>query len=390
MRPVGHPVALGSYATKSLSNPRFERFDLSRWDRIFLPPALQDLMDESPLDIQTFIEDDNRGAILPMPAATLDGTDFFLSVKGVGSTIDPYSWRPLDREYAAQLCRDAAVRDRLRRHPTTPGDRIITGEVWLRGSPYGGQGLDHATTALQVSKRADLTSLAGFRVAPTVKVSLFPPELEERIRTIRWYREYQGRFVQEIRLVPSNVRIYFHSRNTVGASARHVFTLFGIDSSAKAHRFEIAFVRSTVAMLTLFARTLRYEATRDRYLGFDYDDVWLDKDAVVAPDGTVYFVDLEGIVERALEKHQVVEKIDDQVHRSLYELTFAYEQIEAERVRQFGGGESRTGHFETVLREALRTDPYVDVESAGAHLDLLIRNPCHDDSLVTRFRAVDR
>lgn len=389
MRPTGRPVLLGSYAAESLSNAQFERFDLSRWNRIFLPPAVQELMDEPPLETQTFLEDDNRGAILPDPVATLDGTDFFLSVKGVGSTTDPYSWRPLDREYAAQLCRDPSVRDRLRRHPTAVGDRIVTGEVWLRGSPYGGQGLDHATTALRISERANLTSLAGFRIAPTVKVTLFPPELERRIRTIRWYREYRGRIVQEIRLVPSNVRIYFHARNTVGTSVRHVFTLFRIDSNAKAHRFEIAFVRSTVAMLTLFARTLRYDAVRDRYLGFDFDDVWLDKDAVVAPDGTAYFVDLEGIVERALEKDQVAEKIDDQVHRSLYELTFAYEQIETERVRQFGGGESRTGHFETVLREALRGDPYVDVESGRSHLDLLIRNPCQDESLVTRFRAVD-
>ncbi len=389
MRLTGRPMSLGTYAAESLSNRQFDRFDLSRWDRVFLPPALQDLVDRPPLETQAFIEDDNRGAILPEPVATVDGTQYFLSVKGVGSTIDPYSWRPLDREYAAQLCKDPAVRERLRRHPTALGDRVITGEVWLRGSPYGGQGLDHASTALRVSERADLTSLSGFRIAPIVKVALFPPELEEQIRSIHWYREYRGRIVQELRLVPSNVRIYFHARNTVGTNVRHVFDLFGVASSAAAHRFEVAFVRSTVAMLTLFARTLRYDPERNRYLGFDFDDVWLDKDAVLAPDGTAYFVDLEGIVERALERDQVAEKIDDQVHRSLYELTFAYEQIEAERVRRFGGGESRTGHFEAVLREAVRTDPYVDVESTRSHLDLLIRNHCRDDSLLTRFRAVD-
>lgn len=389
MRLQGLPLELASYPAEVIPNRRFLGVDLRRWEAIYLPGSLTSLLDERPTQIQEFIEDDNRGAILPESVVTLDGMEFYLSVKGVGSTIDPYSWRPLDRVYAAELSDDPAVRERLRRRPAQPSDRVITGEVWLRGSPYGGQGLDHALTALKVSERADLTSVAGFRIAPVVRVALLPPMLEEELRTIHWYRKYRGRFVQEIRLVPSNVRIYFHGRSTVGRDIRHVFDLFSIDSDARALRFEANFVRSTVAMLTLLARTLTFDPQRGNYHGLDFDDVWLDKDAVMAPDGTAFFVDLEGIRDQTLDRDMVRERIDDQIHRSLYELTFAYEQIEGERQRRFGGPASRKGRFEGILREALRDDPFVRVHSTPTGVDLLIRNNCEEESLCTTFRAVE-
>jgi hypothetical protein len=383
------PLELAAYIGKCITNRQFQAFDLRSMESFYLPRALTDLLDESPTETRAFIEDDNRGAILPDSVATLDGIEFYLSVKGVGSVIDPYSWRALDRSYAAELSDDPLVRERLRRHPPEPSDRIITGEVWLRGSPYGGQGLDHAATALKVSERARLTSVGGFLIAPVVKICLLPEELETRLRSIHWYRKFRGRMVQELRLVPSNVRIYFHGRSTVGQNVRHIFDLFSIESNAQAMRFETNFVRSTVAMLTLFARTMTLDTTRGKYVGLDYDDVWLDKDAVLAPDGAAYFVDLEGIVELALDKDMIREKIEDQVHRSLYELTFAYEQIEGERRRRFGIGGSRKGHFEGVLREALRDDPFVQVEASDGNVDLLIQNSCEEQYFYTKFRAVD-
>jgi hypothetical protein len=385
----GMPLELSAYPGKCITNRQFQSFDLGPLETFYLPRSLTGLLDESPTATQAFIEDDNRGAILPESIATLDGTEFFLSVKGVGSVIDPYSWRALDRTYAAELSDDPSVRERLLGRPAEPTDRIITGEVWLRGSPYGGQGLDHATTALKVSERARLTSVAGFLIAPVVKICLLPEALENRLRSIHWYRKFRGRMVQELRLVPSNVRIYFHGRSTVGQNVRHIFDLFSIESNAQALQFETTFVRSTVAMLTLFARTLAYDGSRGKYVGLDYDDVWLDKDAVLAPDGAAYFVDLEGIVELALDKDMIREKIVDQVHRSLYELTFAYEQIEGERRRRFGAGGSRKGHFEGVLREALRADPFVQVETKDGNLDLVIQNSCEEEYFYTKFRAVD-
>ena len=47
--------------------------------------------------------------------------------------------------------------------------------------------------------------------------------------------------------------------------------------------------------------------------------------SVLAPDGTIYFVDLEGLEWIQIKESEVAEKIDDQIYRSLYEFMYAYE-----------------------------------------------------------------
>jgi len=385
---VGPPLRLLEYPATTITNRNFSRFDLAAWDRCYLPLPMASLLDAAALGTAEFVEDDNRSAIDPVPAATLDGQPFFLSVKGVGSAVDPFAHRPLDRPRAAELTDDLDTRARLAAPGTEPGG-MITGELWLRGSPYGGQGLPHALTALRVSERADLTDLHGFRIAPVVKVAFLPTELERRLRTVYWYRRYRDRFVQELRLVPSNVRFYFHGRRTVGSDAAHVFDLFGIDSAAKAHRFQTNFVRSGVALLTLFARTMEYDPPKDRYTGLDFWDVWLDKDAVIAPDGTAYFVDLEGIEPARVDGVDLAEKLDDQIFRSLYEFMFAYEQIDAERTRRFGEVGSRRRRFEALLDEGLRDDRFVRVRTDGPSVVLALRARGADERLNYTFPLVD-
>jgi hypothetical protein len=393
VRLTGVPVRLAGYPAQTITNARFRHLELSGLDRYFLPPALTGLVDEPPHETSTFLEDDNRGAVSPDPIAELDGTSFHLSVKGIGSTIDPFAMAPLDRAEVERRTDDADVRRRLATPSVAPDrddvDRFITGEVWLRGSPYGGQGLAHAETALRVSERAELTSLQGFRIAPVVKIAHLPAATEERIRSIHWFRRFPGPIVQELRLVPSNVRIFFHSRSTLGTGVRDVFDRFGIGSNEAALAFEEAFLRSTVPLLTLFARTLRRDPSNGRFYGLDFHDVWLDKDAVLAPDGTVFFVDLEGIEEEGVDREQVKERIEDQVYRSLYEFLFAYEQIDRERGRRFGHGSSRKTQFVALLGRALTRDPFVRLgtEPRGAYLD--IRNALSDEGLNTRFPLVD-
>jgi hypothetical protein len=387
------PLTLLSYPARTLTNAQFQGMDLATLDRVFLPPALASLLDETPLKTEEFIEDDNRGAVSPEPVATLDGTSFHLSIKGVGSTIDPFSSRPLDRKYASELTQDTDVRRRFglpdTSSPDGEVDRIITGELWLRGSPYGGQGLEHAQIALNVSERASLTSISGFLIAPVVKVAFLPPQLEKRLRTLHWYRRFRGPIVQELRFVPSNMRIYFHAKNTIGSNVGAVFDQFGLSSEEMVLQFEVRFIRSTLAMLTLFARTLRFDDKSKRYCGLDFHDVWLDKDAVLAPDGSVYFVDLEGIEEEAVDREKVAEKLEDQVFRSLYEFMFAYEQLEQERTRRFGRTRSRKSHFETLLHEALRDDPFLHLRSGANGLELEIRNPMADADLYSVFPIMD-
>ena len=386
---AGPPIQLASYAAETITNRNFLAFDLGRWNRYYLPPSMAGLAEGPELGSIDAIEDDNRSAICPDPVATLDGLPFYLSVKGVGSAIDPFSLRRLDAAYAAELTDDLDVRARLRSNPSDRAGGFITGELWLRGSPYGGQGLRHASIALRVSELADVTSIGGFRIAPVVKIARLPEQLAARIRSIHWYRRYREPIVQEIRLVPSNIRIYFHGRNTVGQEPGHVFDLFKVNSPAAAHRFELNFVRSGIAMLTLFARTLAKVGPGDRFSGLDFQDVWLDKDAVLAPDGTVFFVDLEGIDHVVLERSEVPEKIEDQIFRSLYEFMFAFEQIESERSRRFGAPGSRKRQLEAIVVEALREEGLVRPRSGPSGLTLEIRNRAREESLSYEFPFVD-
>src|SRR6266852_9634751 len=153
-----------------------------------------------------------------------------------------------------------------------------------------------------------------------------------------------------MQLFPSNIRIYFHSGSTIGGNIGSIFDLFGIDTDDKALRFLENFVKSGIAYLTLFVRTIAQNQD-GTYSGYDFYDVWLDKDAVLAPDGTIYFVDLEGLEWITVGREKVREKIDDQIYRSLYEFIYAYEQIERERVARFGALTDRKIQFEYLLKE---------------------------------------
>ena len=389
MKLKGFPLTLDTYEPADvLTNKHFARFVMPDFEKVYLPSSMRPFMDNEPEGSREFIVDDNRGAVSPFPSLQLDGTDFYLSVKGVGSTVNPFSQQSLSKTEVCSLVKNPRLRDRI----ASSEERIpryLTGELWLRGSPYGGQGLDHATTSMRVSEMADLTSINGFRVALIVKIVFLPGALEREIKQVYWYRRFGGRMVQETRLVPSNVRIYFHSGSTIGRNTKSVFDLFGIDNNSKALEFQKNFVKSGIAFLTLFTRSIR-KNDDGTYSGIDFYDVWLDKDAVLAPDGTAYFVDLEGLEWITIKKSQVHEKIDDQIFRSLYEFMYAYEQIERERAARFGEMMDRKGQFEFILKEALKDDEVAEVTSDGLSLHLIIGNILREQTLIKKFPMIDR
>lgn len=384
----GLPLNLDIYgASEILTNKHFQEFEMPEFERIYLPRSMRCFTDLSPLGTKEFIIDDNRGAVSPSPSLKIDGTDFYLSVKGIGSAINPFSHQLLGKAEICNLLRDTKLKDRVM-NSEAGAFRYITGELWLRGSPYGGQGLQHATTSMKVSEIADLTSIHGFRLAPLVKIVLLPESFEEEIKKIYWYRRYRGRIVQETRLVPSNVRIYFHAGSTVGGNVGSIFGLFGIDENCKAMEFLKNFVKSGVAFLTLFTRSMKGNED-GTFTGLDFYDVWLDKDAVLAPDGTIYFVDLEGLEWVTVTKKGIREKIDDQIYRSLYEFMYAYEQIERERAARFGYSTDRKAQFEYLLREALKDDEIIDLAHEGESLELVVGNILGEQSLIGKFPIID-
>ncbi|MGA3111215.1 MAG: hypothetical protein ABSE15_04185 [Candidatus Bathyarchaeia archaeon] len=388
MKLKGLPLDLNVYeASEALTNKHFQQIKTVDFERFYLPESMRPFTDLSPVGTKKFIADDNRGAVSTFPELKIDGTDFYLSVKGIGSTTNPFSTQLLSKAEICNLLKDSTMKNRIVNSEGI-APRYLTGELWLRGSPYGGQGLEHAATALRVSELADLTSIHGFRVAPVLKIVFLPPDLENEIKKIFWYRRFPGRMVQEIRLVPSNVRIYFHAGSTVGGNIHSIFDLFGLDSDDKAVAFLKNFVKSGIAYLTLFPRTMKRNED-GTFSGLDFYDVWLDKDAVLAPDGTIYFVDLEGLEWINAEERKISEKIDDQIYRSLYEFMYAYEQIERERFARFGGVADRKLQFECLLKEALREDEVVDLVSEGQSLKLVIGNVLGEQSLTKKFPIMD-
>jgi len=388
MRIKGLPLTLNSYEASEVStNKHFQEFKMPGFEAVYIPESMRPFTGLSPVGNSEFIVDDNRGAVSTSPVLQMDGTDYYLSVKGVGSTTSPFSQQLFGKGEICSLLNDSALSERIMKSESG-APRYITGELWLRGSPYGGQGLQHASTSMRVSEMADLTSIHGFRVAPLVKIVFLPTDLEEGAKRLFWYRRFAGRMVQETRLVPSNVRIYFHSGTTIGGTVGSVFDLFGIDDNDKALAFLENFVRSGIAFLTLFTRSVR--SNQDgTFSGLDFYDVWLDKDAVIAPDGTIFFVDLEGLEWITIGKEKVREKIDDQIYRSLYEFVYAYEQIERERIARFGAVTDRKVQFEYLLREALKDDEIAGLERTGSSLELIVGNILGEQSITANFPIID-
>jgi hypothetical protein len=385
----GLPLSLETHeASEMKTNKHFQEFKMPEFEKVYLPKSMRPFTDEASSGSKEFIADDNRGAVSTLPSLNMDGTDFYLSVKGIGSTTNPFSRQLLGKAEICSLLKDSELKDRIVNSEET-APRYLTGELWLRGSPYGGQGFEHAATSMRVSEMADLTSIHGFRFAPVVKIVFLPENLEREIKKIFWYRRFGGKMVQEIRLVPSNVRIYFHSGSTVGGNIGSVFHLFGIDSNDKALEFLKNFVKSGIAYLTLFTRSIKSN-DNGTFSGLDFYDVWLDKDAVLAPDGTIYFVDLEGLEWITVEEKKVSEKIDDQIYRSLYEFMYAYEQIERERLARFEVFADRKEQFEHILKKALKDDEIIGLSSEGQSLKLVIGNILGEQGLTKKFPIMDR
>src|SRR5208283_1270997 len=280
MKMKGLPVDLNIYETSGAqTNKHFQEFEMPPdFERVYLPDSMKPFTDLSPLGKKEFIVDDNRSVIAPQPSLTMDGMDFYLSVKGIGSTTSPFSRQPLGKAEICSLLKNPSITNRIMNAmETTP--RYLTGELWSRGSPYGVQGLQYANIAMRASEMADiddLTSIHGFSIAPVVKIVPLPEGLQNAISKIYWYRRFKEQMVQETRLVPSNVRIYFHSDFTVGDDTCSVFDLFGIDNNDRALQFETNFLKSGMAVLTLFVRSMKNNGD-GTYGGLDFYDVWLDK-----------------------------------------------------------------------------------------------------------------
>jgi hypothetical protein len=395
------PIELNVYeGAGTTTNKYFRSFKMPEFEKVYLPESVRPFTEADPIGVRELLIDDNRSAVSREPYLTIDGTDFYFSVKGIGSTTSPFS-RQLFRkeEICSLLKKDGGVKDRIMslKEKEMKFPRYLTGELWSRGCPYGSQGLEFASIAMKAAEMSDAstTSIHGFRIAPLVKVVRLPEALQEEVTKVYWYRRFKQEMVQEARLIPSNVRIYFHSDWTIGDDTGELFEFFRIDSNERAMDFLRNFVRSGIAILTLFVRSMRRN-DNGTYTGLNFYDVWLDKDAVLAPDGTIFWADLEGLQDitiggrdRADLEFNIEENMEHQIYRSLYELMYAYEQIERERIKRFGHATDRKIQFEYLLRDALRDDEVVDLHRSPDTLELVIGNILGEEKLTKNFTILD-
>ncbi len=396
----GVPIELNVYeGAGTVTNKHFQGFKMPEFEKVYLPDSVKPFMDADPAGTKELLIDDNRSAVSREPCVAIDGTDFYFSVKGIGSTTSPFSRQLFRKEEISSLLKKSGVKARIMdaKERETRFPRYLTGELWSRGCPYGSQGLEFASIAMKATEMSDAsaTSIHGFRIAPLVKIVKLPKALQEEVTQVYWYRRFKQEMVQEARLVPSNVRIYFHSDWTIGDDTGELFDFFHIEDNDGAMGFLKNFVKSGIAILTLFVRSMRSDGN-GTYTGLDFYDVWLDKDAVLAPDGTIFWADLEGLQEitiggrdRADLEFNIEENMEHQIYRSLYEFMYAYEQIERERTRRFGHQTDRKTQFEYLLRDALKDDEVVGLHRSPDSLELVIGNILGEERLTKRFTILD-
>ena len=396
----GVPITLNAYdGAGAITNKYFRSFQMPEFEKIYLPDSVNPFTDTDPVGNKELLIDDNRSAVSREPYMTIDDVDFYFSVKGIGSTTSPFSRQLFKKEEICSLLKTSAIRDRITnaKEKEMKFPRYLTGELWSRGCPYGSQGLEFASIAMKATERSDdsTTSIHGFRIAPLVKIVKLPKTLQDEVTQVYWYRRFKQEMVQETRLIPSNIRIYFHSDWTIGDDTGELFAFFKIDNNDKAMDFLKNFVRSGIAILTLFVRSMS-DNGNGTYSGLDFYDVWLDKDAVLAPDGTIFWADLEGLQtitiggkDRADLEFNVEEKMEHQIYRSLYEFMYAYEQIDRERTRRFGHITDRKTQFEYLLMDALKDDEVVDLHRTTNSLELVIGNILGEEKLTKNFTILD-
>jgi len=396
----GIPITLNTYdGAGTITNKYFRGFQMPELGRVYLPDSVKPFTDTDQIGTKELLIDDNRSAVSREPYMAIDGTDFYFSIKGIGSTTSPFSRQLLKKDEISSLLKRSIMREKIMsaKEKEMKFPRYLTGELWSRGCPYGSQGLEFATIAMKAAEMSDssTTSIHGFRIAPLVNIVKLPKALQEKVTQVYWYRRFKQEMVQEARLIPSNIRIYFHSDWTIGDDTGELFDFFRIDNNDKAMDFLKNFVRSGIAILTLFVRSMS-DNGNGTYSGLDFYDVWLDKDAVLAPDGTIYWADLEGLQDitiggkdRTDLEFNIEENMEHQIYRSLYEFMYAYEQIERERVKRFGHVTDRKIQFEYLLKDALKDDEVVDLHRSADSLELVIGNILGEEKLTKNFTILD-
>lgn len=302
------------------------------------------------------LADGNRSAILPDVRVEHAGRSWLVSIKGVGALL------PLFGDEA--------------------GPRRVHGESWMGEAPFGAQGEAGARTAVEITTLALAGGLGGASICPVTSVVAIPERAIDRGSF--WYRRHRGPVLAEQRLLPSDVRVFHGGSRTLGRDPEGALEALGVRGVVALDAFLDRYLASGLALLTLAARSARL---RDGALeGLDYDDAWLDKDAVVAPDGTLHFTDLETLEWRTLTPARIARQLD----RNHYELFATLDLLLDVRDAWAEATPDRRARRESVIvraEMALARDPFATARATDEGLDLVVRPA---GGAATTLRLVDR
>jgi len=306
------------------------------------------------------IPDGNRGAFVPGLRVEWEGSTWAVGLKGIGARHPMFGGGHMG----------ATGR--------TGAGREFASEPWFGENPWGAMSEQGCHEDAQITDLAtEAGSIAGFFVCPMLRAEPLPTWLMESAKARYWYRRLDrpGAYHQQLRLMPSDVRLFYASEFTLGTRAREVLEAFSVDTVEDVDAFVNAYISSGMAALTLCARTAEpHDAWGHRAL--DYDDVWLDKDSVLAPDGTLYFADIEGVWWVPMrDDEEAAHRIKRQFNRNLYEFMYGLDCLLDQRDAMRGRETSRDARRrELALRMdlALAADRHLQLEQRGGRVILTI------------------
>jgi len=347
-------------------------FNLESWVNIYLGQGTAELHDLHGRE-HLAIRDENRNAIIPGRHVEIDGRTYFLSIKGCGANEDMFFGESLTVEKLASACHDPVLLDRvLGLHEPTG---FIMSENWMGESPFGAQGASNAKEGIDMSRLANGLHINGAYICPIIGIVPLAGPIEDAARKFYWFRQFPESFYQEMRLVPSRTRLYFESTQVI-ADPETALSQFNVNTPKKAEQFELNFIRSGLALLSLFSRTIKYQ---DRALaGVVYQDVWFDKDAIVAPDGVIHFADIEGLGWMQVDESKwgIIQK--KEWNKLAYE--FLYSLVQVDTYRHYVENTATTwakqrDSLSFFIQMAIDKDPYLRVKLIDGTLYALVESP---------------
>jgi hypothetical protein len=166
--------------------------------------------------------------------------------------------------------------------------------------------------------------------------------------------------------------LYFESTQVV-ANPHSFLNLFEITDEKLMENFELNFIRSGIALLSLFGRSAEIDG--DNIKGIIYQDVWLDKDCVVAPDGKIHFADLEGLIWRSVSLKDFSDIQTKEWEKLVFEFLFALVRLDTYRHQLKENKvtwEGQRDELSLLIQMALNKDHIARAEQYDDNLNIIL------------------